>query len=231
MKDIFNKIKIQSPVDQIAHQIRSLIINGNLRPGDILPSERKLAEKFGVGRLMIREAIKKLEFYGLVKINPQSGTTIMGKGLFAFEGLITEILSFEPADFASLVDTRNTLEIKSAGVAAEKRTEQDIQMIQEALDAFEDKVKQGLPTGEEDFLLHLQIAEASKNSVLKLLMRIITPDILKKVTSQKARKSNRSKAILKEHREIVNQIIAKDAKGAKNAMRVHLRGPSNKIKK
>lgn len=227
MADIFTKIKIQSPVDQIAHQLRSLITSGDLNPDDVLPSERKLADKFGVGRLTVRAAIKKLEFYGLVKTTPQSGTTVIGNGLFAFEGLITEILSFEQADFASLVDTRNTLEIKSAGVAAKKRTEQDIIMIQKALDAFEDKIKQGKPTEEEDFLLHLQIAEASKNSVLKLLMRIITPDILKKATSQNTDNANRKEAILKEHQEIVKQIIAQDAKGAKNAMRLHLRGTPN----
>lgn len=227
MIDQFNKISLVSPVDSVVHQIRSLIINGELNPGDNLPSERKLAEKLGVGRLTIRDAIKKLEVYGLVKTHPQSGTIIKGKGILALEGIIVDILDFEEADFESIVAIRNLLEIKSAGLAALKRTDNDIRLINDALKAHESKINQGLPAEKEDFLLHFQIAEVSGNSVLKLLMRIITPDILKTITPSHENKAERIKNILHEHREIVSQIEAQNAKEAKNAMRKHLRGYSN----
>lgn len=224
MFDEFNEKKIESPVDNVIHQLRSSITNGELNPGDVLPSERKLADKFGVGRVIIRDALKKLEIYGLVKTYPQSGTIIKGKGLMALEGLIIDILDFEEADFESIVDIRNLLEIKSAGLAATRRTEKDISLIQDALHAHEDKIKQGISAEKEDFLLHLQIAEVSGNSVLKLLMRIITPDILKSFTGTYANQDDRNQDILNEHREIVEQIIVQNPKEAKNAMRKHLRG-------
>ena len=88
MLDSINKISVISPVNQVVNQLRTIIISGEISPGDILPSERKLAEKFGVGRLTIRDAIKKLEFYGIVKTNPQSGTVVKGKGILALEGLL-----------------------------------------------------------------------------------------------------------------------------------------------
>ncbi|NJO68789.1 MAG: FadR family transcriptional regulator [Bacteroidetes bacterium] len=69
-------IEFQKPSDIIIRQIRELISSGIIKPGDRLPAERELAERFGIGRGYIREALKKLEFYGIVKTLPQSGTMV-----------------------------------------------------------------------------------------------------------------------------------------------------------
>jgi len=229
MIEQFNKISFETPVDKVIGQLRALITSGELSPGEVLPSERKLAERLGVGRLTVRDAIRKLEFYGLVKTHPQSGTIIKGKGLMALEGLIIDILDFEEADFESLVATRNLLEIKSAGLAAIRRTEDDMAKIQKALKVHEDKIQSGSAAENEDFLLHFQIAEVSGNSVLKLLMRIITPDILKSFAGRHVNKEERNTNILAEHRQIVKQIVDQNPKEAKNAMRKHLRSNSHLI--
>lgn len=223
MNNSFSKTKDESTLDKVTQQLRTLIMNGELMPGSMLPPERKLAEKFGVGRLMIRDAIKKLEFYGIVKTQPQSGTKIKGMGALALEGLISDALHIGETDYESLVDTRVLLEIASAGKAATRRTEEDIIEIQNALDAYEAKILSDLPAQEEDYLLHFAIAKVSGNSVLNLLLRIITPDILKNYTKPYTSIEGRELDILNEHREIVNQIIAQNAKGASRAMRNHLR--------
>jgi len=222
MLDRFNEIKVETPVDKIISQIRTLITSGELNPGDKLPPERKLAEKFGVGRSVVRDAIRKLEFYGIVKTLPQSGTVIEGLGLVALESLITDVLDMADIDFASLVETRALLEVKAAGRAAERRTGDDIIALQNALAAYEAKVKQGQTAVEEDLLFHIKIAEASGNTVLKSLMMIITPDILKSFTTLKVCKDGRSLIALGEHQEILDFIIAKDQEGAEEAMRQHL---------
>jgi len=73
----FSQIVIETPVDQIIRQIKELITSGQLNPGDRLPPERKLCEKLGVGRTHLRDALKKLEFYGILKTHPQSGTCLL----------------------------------------------------------------------------------------------------------------------------------------------------------
>ncbi|MEL6654200.1 MAG: GntR family transcriptional regulator, partial [Bacteroidota bacterium] len=83
MLNNFTEIKIESPIEKIIRQIRGLITSGQLNPGDKLPSERKLAEKLGVGRSHVREAIQKLEFYGILKTMPQNGTMVAGIGITA----------------------------------------------------------------------------------------------------------------------------------------------------
>ena len=144
MLDRFSEIKVESPVDKIIRKIRTLITNGELSPGDKLPPERKLSEKFGVGRSVVRDAIRKLEFYGIVKTLPQSGTVIEGMGIVALEGLITDVLNIEKTDFKSLVETRLLLEIESAGKAAERITVDDIAILENALNAYEKKIARGL---------------------------------------------------------------------------------------
>ena len=75
----------------IISKIKDLINFKNLEPGDKLPSERMLSEKFEVSRGNVREAIQKLEFYGLLKSIPQSGTFVANIGVIAMNGMIDDI--------------------------------------------------------------------------------------------------------------------------------------------
>ncbi len=218
----FKEIVIEKPGDKIITQIRELISSGQLKPGDKLPSERMLSEKFGVGRTYVRDAIRKLEFYGILKTLPQSGTVVAGIGITALEGLITDVLGLQGNDFHSLVETRVLLETNSARFAALRRTDEDIVKIAETLSAYEEAVKAGKSAVEEDLLFHLQIAEASKNSVLKSLMLIVTPDILTYFKANNVCEGPRPKRALDEHHQILEHINRKDAESAEEAMREHL---------
>ena len=224
--DNFQAIRIESPVDKIIRQIRELITSGQLSPGDKLPPERKLAERLGVGRSNVRDAIKKLEFYGILKTLPQSGTIVAGMGITALEGLISDVLKIENSDFASLVETRVLLETESAKLAALRRTDQDIKDIKEALEAYSNKVKANEQAVEEDLMFHLKIAEASKNAVLKSLMLIITPDIINNFIQLEVCKDDRISIALGEHEVILKHIIAKEPEKAAEAMRIHLKDVS-----
>lgn len=217
-----NKIEIDNPVDLIITQIRDLISSGAINPGEKLPPERKLAEHLGVTRNQIREAINKLQFYGIVKVQPQSGTVVSGIGIVALEGLITDILKIENSDFKSLVDTRVLLEREAARLAAIHRTKDDIVQLSNALNQYEQKLQETNVAVEEDLLFHIKIAEASKNSVLKSLMMIITPDIVKSFLKLKVCSVNNNKKTIAEHQQILDMIIARDSAGAVQAMELHL---------
>lgn len=222
MLDNFQQIKMESPVDKIIRQIRHLISTGQLSPGDRLPAERKLAERFGVSRGPVRDALQKLEFYGILKTMPQSGTVVAGMGIVALEGLITDVLKMEEHNFASLVETRVTLEVRAAELAAERRTPDDIIAINEALKAYEFKIRAGEPAIEEDLLFHLKIAEAGRNDVLKSLMLIITPDIVNSYRKYNVCDSEADLKTLGGHEEILNYIQQQNVTEVGNAMRRHL---------
>lgn len=222
MLDNLNKIKLENPVDLIITQIRDLISSGQIKPGEKLPPERKLAEHLGVSRNQVREAITKLQFYGILKVLPQSGTIVTGLGITALEGLISDILKIEQSDFKSLVDTRILLEKEAARLAALHRTPDDLVQLSNALNLYETKLESGSLAIEEDLLFHIKIAEASKNSVLKSLMLIITPDIVKSFINLKICDEGNNRKTIKEHRKILDRISAQDSQGAVKAMDSHL---------
>lgn len=223
MLDNFQEIKMESPVDKIIRQIRHLISTGQLSPGDRLPAERKLAERFGVSRGPVRDALQKLEFYGILKTMPQSGTVVAGMGIVALEGLITDVLKVEEHDFAALVETRVTLEVRAAELAAERRTPEDIIAISEALKAYETKILAGKSAIEEDLLFHLKIAEAGRNDVLKSLMLIITPDIVSSYRKYSVCDTKADLKTLDQHKNILQYIQQQDVAKVGEAMRLHLR--------
>ena len=84
--------EIQAEQKEIISKIKELINFKNLEPGDKLPSERMLSERFNVTRSHLREALQTLEFYGLVKSIPQSGTFVADIGIIALNGMIDDIL-------------------------------------------------------------------------------------------------------------------------------------------
>jgi GntR family transcriptional repressor for pyruvate dehydrogenase complex len=227
MLENLEKIKIETPVDKIIKQIRSLITSGQINPGDKLPPERKLAEHLGVGRKYVRDAITKLEFYGILKTVPQSGTFVAGLGISALEGLISDVLSLEESDFSSLVETRVLLECEAAKQAAKRRTEDDIISIRNSMEEYDNRIKNALPAMEEDLMFHLKIAEASQNSVLKSLMLIITPDVINSFVKLDVCDADKVRRTLVEHREILQAIIDKDPDKAASAMYDHLRDVLN----
>lgn len=223
MLENFSEISVETPVDKIIRQIRNLITSGQLNAGDRLPPERKLALRLGVSRTHVRDAIRKLEFYGILKTLPQSGTVVSGMGITALGGLITDVLKLEKSDFSSLVETRVILETHGAKLAAQRRTEEDIKEIKKAILDYEEQIKKGTTAVEEDLMFHLKIAEASKNAVLKSLMLIITPDIVNSFIQFRVCDEQANNKVFKEHRAIFQHIIEGNGHAASKAMENHLR--------
>jgi len=219
----FKEIAVEKPVDIIIRQIKELISSGQLNPGDKLPSERLLSEKLGIGRTYVRDAIRKLEFYGILKTQPQSGTTVAGLGITALEGLITDVLKLEKSDFFSLVETRVILEIEASKLAATRRTSDDLDKLLVNLDAFKNKVEAGEPGVEEDFMFHLKISESSKNLVIKSLMMIVVPEIMEIYKNLRVCDDGKSYKSYNDHMNIFNAIKNKKPLEAGEAMRLHLK--------
>ena len=220
---VTKKTENQTIQDSIIDKIRDLINLKNLEPGDKLPSERMLSERFGVSRGNIREAIQKMEFYGILNSIPQSGTFVANIGVVAMNGMIDDILSLEEPDFKSLVETRILLELKTARLAALRRTEEDLVRIKDALDAYSEKVLRGEDAVQEDLLFHLAIAKASGNSTMNTFMLIITPEIITNFEKYHVCDDGLAQKGIKEHTDIYNAIVDQNPKKANEKMKVHFK--------
>lgn len=209
--------------DQIIIGIRDLINFKNLEPGDKLPSERMLSEKFGVSRNNVREAIQTLEFYGLLKSIPQSGTFVANIGVIALNGMISDILRLDKPDFKSLVETRILLELKTVRLAALRRTDEHLKEMEKTLEAYTAKVLKGEDAVQEDLLFHLAIASASGNSTMNTFMLVITPGIITNFAKYHVCDENQAVLGIQEHKDIYEAIKAKDPQEAKKKMKIHFK--------
>jgi GntR family transcriptional repressor for pyruvate dehydrogenase complex len=221
--EVLNKNENQKVHNLIIIGIRDLINFKNLEPGDKLPSERMLSEKFEVSRNNVREAIQKLEFYGLLKSRPQSGTFVANIGVTALNGMIEDILRLDEPDFKSLVETRILLELKTSRLAAIRRTEEDLVQLEEALQAYKTKVLNGDDAVQEDLLFHLAIAKASGNSTMNTFMLIITPEIITNFEKHHVCDKGLAQEGISEHEEIYDAILKQDPQLAKEKMKVHFK--------
>ncbi len=208
---------------KIISKIRDLIILKNLEPGDKLPSERVLSEKFSVSRRNVREAIERLEYYGLVKSIPQTGTFVANIGQIALNGVISDILRLKEQNFKSLVETRISLELKTVALAAERRTQENLEEIEGAFNAYKLKVLNRDDALQEDLIFHLAIARACGNSTINDLMLQITPKILSVFENNRVCDEEKFMYEINLHESIFLAIKEKNVAKAVEVMTLHFK--------
>jgi len=221
--EVLSKSDNREVQNSIISKIRELINFKNLEPGDKLPSERMLSEKFGVSRGNIRDSIQRLEFYGLLKSMPKSGTFVANIGVTAINGMIDDILRLKEPDFKSLVETRILLELKTVRLASIRRTDGDLMQMNETLEAYSEKVLNGEDAVQEDLLFHLAIAKASGNSSLNTLMLMITPEIITNFEKHHVCDTEMARNGIKEHQDIFNAIKNQNPVEAKEKIKIHFK--------
>lgn len=215
------KQKPTTPEDLVISKIKELINTGILNPGDRLPAERKMAQDFGFGRTQIRDALHKLEFYGIIKTLPQSGSIINGLDINTLNGLISDVLNLQDYDFYSLVETRLVLEMNTIRLCAERWNEKDLMNLKTALDNYTKNFRTS-ERDSHDFAFHRAIAEASHNPVFKAMLMIIIPDIL--TIYQRDRICGPNTAVVDEHISMYDAIRKRDGDLAARLMEEHLQG-------
>ncbi|MDD5636560.1 MAG: FadR/GntR family transcriptional regulator [Atribacterota bacterium] len=232
---MFNKIKTQKVYVKIVEQIRELIREGKLKPGDRLPSEQELAEQFGISRPSVREAMSALEILGITERRVGKGNFIKDNSLSStfYEEEILE-LEQEESPF-ELLEARKVLETELAGLASQKGSPEDIAAIETALSNMRDALGNIPRMMEMDREFHINIAKAAHNSLLFSVMLNMS-DLLKERlwVNMKEKTWNLPdypQKYIKEHSAILEAIKSKDEKSARKAMYFHLAGVEEDILK
>lgn len=217
-----NAVEVQLPSDNILLQIKQLIDAGTLKPGDRLPSERSLAERFNVGRTSVREALRRLEFYGIVRTRPQSGTTVENIAPKGLAGLIANVISLSEPTLAATVEMRRLIEVEAARLAATRVGPADLAAIRAAQQAHAQAAKIGDPAVEEDVMFHLCLARACGNEILHSLISMLAPEITQLAHKKGSCLEERAVAAAEEHAAVVRALERGDGDAAAHAMHRHL---------
>ncbi len=202
-------------------KIMSLILSGEFKIGQKIPSEFELAEMFGVGRSTVREAVKSLASSGILDVRQGSGTFVVRTASIEDDPLgISKYPDYDKYKLAlELAEVRLLLEPKIAAAACLNATEEEKVKLKELCDEVERLYLSGVDHAEKDIEFHTHIAKCSKNRIYETLIPLIHMSI--------AAFCNLTHYLLKEetiqtHRGITNAILRGDVVGAECEMNMHL---------
>ena len=207
---------------QIANIWRERIISGQYEPGDILPSEREMAAELQVSRIPVREAMKSLEYLGVVK-------QIRGKGVMVQSADLSNILrvagplmnKITPEILQNLFDFRVLIEPYAAQQAALLATESDLEGLKEVIEVHRKAIERGELAEEMSFEFHLRIMQASHNEVISIVSEFLG-ELQRHSRHLTLWNNSRRENAFEGHLAIYKAIVERDADRAYDAMYKHL---------
>lgn len=205
-------------------------------PGDKLPTEPVLMAELNVSRTVIREALSRLQAAGLVETRHGIGTFVLATqpGVVLDRNAITTI-----RDVMAMMELRISLETESAALAANRRTDDDIKHMRDALNAFEAALAAGDKGVAADYQFHLQIALATQNPYFESVFRSLggfatTPIPRTRLDTTRVDSEPGSPFFLRtfrEHQDILDAIVRQDAESARASMRLHIANSRERLRR
>ena len=203
--------------DVAAHRLAQSIVTGELAQGQKL-NEAELAERFGMGRGPLREALRQLEGMRLVKHIPNAGA---------------RVVVLDRKTLSDLYAVREMLEGMACRLAAAHMSDDEIAQLSKLLDKHEEQIKkQGgkvYSQSEGDLDFHYQIVRGSRNQMLMDLLGSEQYQLLRMCRYRTSRNAQRTKPALNQHRQIVDALVHRDGELAEMLMRRHIQGAWHSI--
>lgn len=211
--------KNQMLPEQVAEQIKELIIGNNWEAGHKLPNEFEMADQLQVGRGTIREAIKILVAQNIVEIKRGRGTFVCEKPGMVDDPLGLSFMNDKHKLAIDMCETRLMIEPQIAEMAAQRATIEDIEKLEILCDAVEAKIRQNVEHGQEDISFHEAIAACTGNQVVQQIVPIIQSSIMLFIDITRSGLKHHT---IEEHRQLVEAIKDHDGKRASEVMTAHI---------
>ncbi len=218
----FKAIKSSYIFESVINQILDMLKSREIKAGDKLPSERDLSKKLCISRSSLREALRILESKGIILSKQGNGRFIRGLiegNIFDSENIL---LSLEKSSMLDLLEAREVFEVKIVEFAAQRATDEDIDLIEKAL--IDTNIDEDLNFGDyhlNDREFHIAIANASHNFVFLNLL-LVNINLLRDFREKAWKIPGRKKSYFNEHKEIFKAIKRHDSFSAAKFMKLHL---------
>lgn len=220
--------------EQVAAQITDWVATQGLAPGDRLPAERELAARLGVSRATLSQALVALEVVGVVAVRHGDGTVVTERGVRAGAvgggggaaaqdpaQEIAEAIRAHADRLPDVLDARDALETKIAALAAQRRTDEDLAAVDDALAAMAADVEAGGRGVEGDERFHAAVTTAAHSPLLAQMMRTISA-LVAETRLESLSQPGRPRASLAGHRAIAEAVRGADPEAAGAAMHAHV---------
>lgn len=217
----FKVINKKSTLEIIIQQIKNQIKKGILKPGEKLPSERKLADQLGVSRASVREAIQALAFSGYLEVIQGKGTYILEMAT-QYDEIVNFFSEFSNYSLDYLMEARIMLEGEFARLAALNASQEEIDVIERVFNEIASS-KDLNTFFVKDLEFHLTIAKATHNPIMNGLMKIIGEMLYKETHKIIEISKDTRENTIKTTRNLVQAIKQRNTEQAKELMSEHIR--------
>jgi GntR family transcriptional repressor for pyruvate dehydrogenase complex len=217
---LFHPVRRSRIYEDIVRQIQDRLADEHLQPGDRLPGERELAETLSVSRQSVREALRVLDYLGVVEVRPGEGTFVATTPPSPVDASLYSLLS-ERTFLLDIVEARQILEDGIVQLAARRATKDDLETLSEMLAARERDLASGRHDVGGDLAFHTQLAEATGNAVLVSAMRHLNEMWLRSREKTGRRPTSPLKA-LRYHWQILQAVRRRHVAAARRVLRRHL---------
>ena len=162
-------LKTKPLSEQVVDEIRRMVAAGELKAGDMLPTENELTQRLGVSKSSVREAVKMMQAIGIVEIQRGKGTVLSQSMEKGYMNVMLCQMQMQNGSPRELKEFRQMVELACVSVALEKATQEDLEEIGRCVDRFQDQIRQGKPDAEEDLRFHRAIWAATHNRFISTL--------------------------------------------------------------
>ena len=220
--------------EEVVGNLTESIQQGQIKPGDKMPTESEIMATLGVSRTVVREALSRLQASGLVETRHGIGTFVLARPVETHSPFRIDPSAMVTAmDVLAMLEFRVSLEAEAASLAATRRSDEQLTAIRRALDDMKRKASEGSDAVGSDFEFHLSIARATGNRYFTDIMghlgtMVIPRSRLQVSTPEREQYLER---VNFEHESIYDAIERRDPEAAKAAMRMHLTNSRERLRK
>lgn len=209
--------------EQVTEQLEAFIINQRLRAGDRLPSERELAKQFGVSRTVVREAVRALQARSMVEVSSGSGTVVRDVSPQAVSKSVSMLLrqGRPHVDYGLVSEVRRLLEVEIAGLAAARRTQEDLNRLQEIVHTMDEMQRDRESFARIDVAFHVALAAATHNNLFVVLLESLA-DIMLEVRLTGFETPGAAAHAIDYHNRIYQAVRHPNVEAARRVMSEHL---------
>ncbi len=217
---MFKSIRHTRISDEIVNQIKTLIGEGRLKPGDRLPPERDLIKDFGVSRPSLREALNTLVAMGFLEVKGRR-TFIKSVATESLQNPLSLLIKADTQKIFDLIEVRKAIEAWGASLAAQRASKEDIKRLAEIIEAMKKAFEEGRSWEKQDADFHLGIAQATHNTIQTHVMSTIH-DLLRESMARVFKDRSKVKKLLEHHHRIFNAIKNHSPEKAREKTLEHL---------
>jgi GntR family transcriptional regulator, transcriptional repressor for pyruvate dehydrogenase complex len=229
--DMFSPVNVDRVSQVIVDQIKALIRDGRLQPGDRLPSERELCQRFGVSRVTVREALRVLEATGLltIRVGAHGGAFLTTPSTERLSEGLADLISVSTLTAANVTEARIIVELGILPLAVERATDDDIADLFTMVDEAECALEAGAYDVEMSAAFHIRVAQCTHNPAIAMLVQSFHGPLLMSLAEahQSAPMSSRG---IDEHRKLSQAIKDRDLAAAREIATTHLDRTARRVR-